>query len=96
MSIYITATVNSKPGREEQLKELLLELVHASRKETACLQYDLHQSIEKPELFIFQEEWESKEAITIHESQPHFVKFVKESRDLIAGDLGVYKTAKLA
>lgn len=96
MSIYITATVNSKPGQQEKLKGLLLELVNESRKEAACLQYDLHQSLDNPELFIFQEEWANKEGIDFHESQPHIAKFIKESASLIQGNLAVYKTAKLA
>ncbi|WP_448634089.1 putative quinol monooxygenase [Pedobacter panaciterrae] len=62
MSIYLTAISRAKPQHIEQFKALLLALVVESRKEEACIQYDLHQSSDDPALFIFHEEWASKEA----------------------------------
>lgn len=95
MSITITATVNSKPDQQQQLKALLLELVSETKKETACLQYDLHQAIDQPEFFILHEEWESQQGLEFHENQPHITKFREASAGLIAGKLAVYKTVKL-
>jgi quinol monooxygenase YgiN len=55
MPINLTVILKSKPEGVETLKSLLLELVQNSTKEAACLQYDLHQSIENPTNFIFHE-----------------------------------------
>lgn len=53
MSIYLTVTIKGKQEKAEELKELLLNMVANSRKEKACLQYDLHQQVED-NVFIFQ------------------------------------------
>jgi len=43
MSIYLTVIVKSKPEKKEELRTLLLNMVYQSRKEGACIQYDLHE-----------------------------------------------------
>ena len=47
MPINLTVILKSKPESCETLKSLLLDLVQNSTKEAACLQYDLHQSLEE-------------------------------------------------
>ena len=96
MSIYLTAIVKSKPGNSEALKELLLILVENSKKEEACLQYDLHQSQNEPDFFIFHEEWESQAGLDLHNTQPHIVHFVAASAHLIEGQISIYQTNKIA
>jgi len=41
MSIYLTALVKCKTGEANTIKPFLLNLVAASLKEEACLQYEL-------------------------------------------------------
>jgi quinol monooxygenase YgiN len=94
MSIYLTAIIKSKPGQAEPLKVLLLDLVAASKKEAACIQYDLHQS--EDDVFIFHEEWASKEGLELHNSQPHLVEFGERAKNIAAGRTIVYQTKKLA
>lgn len=96
MSIYLTAIVKSKPGQSEPLKALLLDLVAASRAESACIQYDLHQSEEDADLFLFQEEWASEEGLALHNSQPHLAAFGEQSKDLREGQIIIYRTQKVA
>ena len=40
-------------GQREHAREILEELVAPSRAEEGCINYDLHQSMEDPELFVF-------------------------------------------
>jgi quinol monooxygenase YgiN len=69
--IILTAMVKAKPGQEEALKEVLLALVEPTRKEPGCLCYNLHQSKSDPSMFMFYEQWASKEAIDGHGKTPH-------------------------
>ena len=96
MSIYLTAISRAKPQHVDQFKALLLTLVVESRKEEACIQYDLHQSTDNPALFIFHEEWASKEALELHNQTAHIAKFIKNSADIIDGNVAIHITEKLA
>lgn len=96
MSIYLTAFVKSKPGLSDALKAELLKLVAFSREESACLQYDLHQSEDNPNVFIFHEEWESQAGLDLHNESGHIASFVSVAPGLIEGNIEIYKTAKLA
>ena len=55
MNVNLTAIIKSHIGKEDALKQILLELVKGSRTEEACLQYDLHQAADEPNVFIFHE-----------------------------------------
>lgn len=55
MAINLTVILKSKVESIENFKSLLLDLVQNSKKEAACLQYDLHQSDKEPQVFIFHE-----------------------------------------
>lgn len=95
MSLYLTALIKSKPDTTAALKELLQELVAPSRKDAACLQYDLHQSTSDPQLFIFQEEWESREGLLLHNSQPYILKFREALEALVDVPVIIHYTQKL-
>ncbi|MFB6457825.1 putative quinol monooxygenase [Chitinophaga sp. Hz27] len=53
MKIYLTAIIKSKPEFREEVLAQLKVMVEATRKEEACLQYDLHQGIQDENLFTF-------------------------------------------
>lgn len=82
MSIYLTALVRSKAGKAEELKAVLQNMVIQSRKEAACLQYDLHQSTDDENQFIFWEEWENEAALQAHNQQPYISDFVAVAPNL--------------
>ncbi|GEP50164.1 lipoprotein [Flavobacterium noncentrifugens] len=96
MIVYLTAVVKSKPGKSELLKSLLFELVSHSIKENACLQYELHQSSDDENVFIFHEEWASTEGLALHNSQPHLKAFVEKSAGILDGGFNIYKTNKIS
>lgn len=96
MTIYLTAIVKSKEGNSEAMKTLLQELVVESRKENACLQYDLHQDKGNQNVFIFHEIWENQEGWDFHNSQTHIARFIAESAAIIDGTVTIYNTDKVS
>jgi quinol monooxygenase YgiN len=96
MSLFLTAVSKSKPGSSQELKALLLELVKNSRQEAACIQYDLHQSTDDENMFIFHEEWQSEEGFKLHNTQPHILKHKEASKDIIDGPTILHITKRLA
>lgn len=96
MPINLTVILKSKPESKEILKSLLLELVQNSTKETACLQYDLHQSEEESTTFIFHEVWENEVGLKLHNEQSYLISFFENVKPLLLEAPIVYRTEKLA
>lgn len=96
MNINLTAIIKSTEGNAEAMKVLLLQLLADSRKEAACIQYDLHQDQENKNIFIFHEIWESQAGLDLHNSQPHIARFVTDSASIIDGPAAIHKTEKVA
>jgi quinol monooxygenase YgiN len=70
-AVILTAMVKAKAGEEAAVKEALLSLVEPTRNEPGCLCYNLHQSRTDPTLFMFYEQWASKDAFDAHGKTPH-------------------------
>lgn len=79
MNIYLTAIIKSKPEYLTEVTNVLNNMVFETRKEKACLQYDLHQSLEDKNTFIFYEIWENKTALDEHNKQAYIKEFIKLS-----------------
>jgi len=93
--IPLTAIIKSKPDKIAEMKAVLEELVQRSRTEPACLQYDLHQAVAEPNVFIFHEIWRSAAELVEHNKTPHILKFIKESKPLLLETPGIYLTNKI-
>ncbi len=93
--INLTAIVKSKPEHIDTVKSLLMNMATHSKKETACLQYDLHQNSSEPNIFIFHEIWKDEKGLETHNSQPYIQEFVKASETLLADNVIIYKTQKI-
>jgi quinol monooxygenase YgiN len=58
-TLIIVARIEAKTDKIKQVKTALLKLIKPTRKEEGCLQYDLHQDNENPDVFLFYERWHS-------------------------------------
>lgn len=95
MTINVTVVLKSKEEFTEKVKGLLENLVENSRKEEGCLQYDLHQSIENPNVFIFHEVWKNKELFDLHNRQPYIKGFFEMAPSLLKEEAEIYFTNKV-
>ena len=95
MEINLTVILKSKSEYREELKSVLENLVENSRKEEACLQYDLHQNIEDPNIFIFHEVWKNKEGLDLHNKQSYLVKFSQTAESLLQEKIIIYLTSRI-
>jgi len=73
---------------------MLLTMVTESRKEPACLQYDLYQDDNDPNVFVFQEIWESREGLDAHNGQP-YIRAFGESLEKLETNPQIYLTQPL-
>ena len=82
--ITVQARFRARAGMEEALKELLLALIEPSRSDEGCLNYDLHQAIDDPAVFVFYENWQSREHLDRHSATPHLNLFRSKAKALLA------------
>jgi len=75
MKLYLTAIIKSKPEFSEEVKAVLQNMVVQTRKEIACIGYDLHQGIEDKNLFVVYEIWAHQKGLDLHNQQPYFKAF---------------------
>jgi quinol monooxygenase YgiN len=81
--VTVIAHIRCKPGCEREVKEALIGLCGPTRAEKGCINYDLHQSPEDPTLFLFHENWASKNDLDAHSQSPHLQAWRKRSVELL-------------
>jgi quinol monooxygenase YgiN len=72
--LTVVAEMIAKPGKEQELLAALMACVEPTRKESGCIQYDLHESTDRPGHFLFYENWVSPEALAEHLRTPHLTR----------------------
>jgi quinol monooxygenase YgiN len=84
--LTVLAHVHAQAEALEKVKQECLALVAPSRAEEGCINYDLHQSIDDPTLFVFYENWVSREALERHLLTPHSLAFDERTSGLLAAE----------
>ena len=82
--LTVIAQIKAKPGMEAQVRQELLSLVAPSRKDAGCLNYDLHQALDNPALFMFHENWTSKAHLDQHLQKPDLQAVLGRVGQLVA------------
>ncbi|MEM1249604.1 MAG: putative quinol monooxygenase [Acidobacteriota bacterium] len=82
--LTIVARIEAEPGKEDLVKSELLKLVEPTRAEDGCLQYDLHEDNETPGIFVFYENWESRELWQQHMNNTHLEEYMKATEGAVA------------
>jgi quinol monooxygenase YgiN len=76
MSLTILAQITAAAGKEPLVETELKKLIDVTRAEKGCINYDLHQDNENPGLFVFYENWESRELWQTHMNAPHLAAYM--------------------
>ena len=82
--LTILARIEAKADQVELVKSELQKLIAPTLKEAGCLQYDLHQDIENPAVFVFYENWESRELWQEHMNNVHLAEYRKATEGAVA------------
>jgi quinol monooxygenase YgiN len=69
----------------EELKNLLITMIDASKVEVGCELYNVYQIKEKPNTFVVVETWENQEALKGHQNSAHY-KYYKANFEPFAKD----------
>ena len=95
-SMTVVAQIKAKAGKESQVRQELLSLVAPSRKDAGCLNYDLHQGLDNPSLFLFHENWTSKADLDRHLQKPDLQAVLARVGQLVAEPPQITLWEKLA
>ncbi len=75
--LTIVARILAKEEKRELVKSELLKLIDITRAEKGCINYDLHQDNENPNLFLFHENWQSRALWQEHMNNDHLAAYMK-------------------
>ncbi|WP_298366766.1 putative quinol monooxygenase [uncultured Lutibacter sp.] len=81
--LTIVARIIAKEEKREFVKAELLKLIPITRAEKGCVNYDLHQDNENPNLFLFHENWVSKELWQEHMNNQHLADYIKATEGAV-------------
>ena len=80
----IIGTVVAKPEKRDELMRILAAQVAPTRAEPGCMNYDFHCDRADPTIFIFYENFVSKEALDEHLTKAHLKPLMDRLDDLLA------------
>lgn len=82
--IVLVARLKVKEDSVEEAKHLALGIVSDSRTEEGCINYDIHQAIDDPTVFVWHETWKDKAALDEHFEKSCFKDFFAKVGDISA------------
>ena len=74
--LTIIASLHAAPGKSDELRKELEEVVRNTVSQPGCVNYDLHEALEEPGTFFIYENWESLEQNQAHVAQPYLARFL--------------------
>ncbi len=93
--LTIVARIEADPGRVELVKTELSRLIEPTLNEAGCIQYDLHQDNDDPAVFLFYENWESRELWQAHMDSPHIAAYARATAGAVA-DFSLLEMTRLS
>jgi len=81
--LTVIAYMKDAPGKEEELRKELANLVGPTSQEKGFVNYDLHVAEDDPGKFFLYENWESAADLDTHLGAPHLVRFAAMLGDLL-------------
>ena len=93
--IVLVAHLKVKDDKIEETKKAALAIVADSRAEAGNINYDIHQAIDDPTVFIWHETWANKAAIDEHFETDFFKNFFAEVSDYAAQPSQITLTKKI-
>ena len=85
MAVRVLATLQTHPGRGDELLALWPDLSTKVKAEGPCLEYALWRDTAAPDAYVVWELWESAEGLKEHGRSPHMRAFGAAAAQLLTG-----------
>ena len=89
--LTIVAIATAVPGTAQSLRTAQEKLVAETVKESGCLRYELHQSVEDARVLIFVESWESEEQWRAHMQGEAIKRFHASGASNLIQDFSLFR-----
>jgi quinol monooxygenase YgiN len=93
--LALVVEFRAAPGRVDDLRAALLALTVATRAETGCLLYDLHEDLDDPDILVFYEVWATPAAHAAHDETAHVRAFVVRFPELLVASPRVNRLRRI-
>lgn len=82
--LTVVAKIYPKPGKEEDVSALLVNMAEAVRRsEPDCVIYRPHRLTTSPVVFLFYEQYRTREAFDFHRTAPHLATYREQLKPLL-------------
>ena len=92
--LSLVVVIKTKEEKREFVKNEVSKIVPIVLEEEGCINYDFHQDINDENIFIFYENWATREAWQNHVNSEHMKNYSKLTSDFIE-EKKLYKLTKL-
>jgi quinol monooxygenase YgiN len=82
--LTIVAKIEANSDKIDRVKSELIKLIEPTRAEEGCINYDLHQDNDNPEVFVFYENWQSRELWQTHMNNDHLKAYMEATEGSVA------------
>ena len=82
MRVFMFARFEAAPGKTEELRDRLLEMVYLTHQETGFDHYELQVDMYDENKFYISEIWHDQAAIDFHMKLPHVQAILRDSKEL--------------
>lgn len=87
--VTVFASFTPKPGREQEVENMLRGMTAPSRGEPGCQRYDLYRSASGPVLLTLFEIYTNDAAFDFHRETPHYKDYRSAIADLLSDPIQV-------
>ena len=84
--VRIVASNYIKSEHINSVEPLFREILTATQKEKGCIEYRLFVKKDEPGLYVFIEEWESREDLGNHMASEHFKRIIPQINEFKSKD----------
>ncbi len=81
--LTIVARILAKAEYRDLVQSELLKLIDVTRAEKGCINYDLHQDNDNPNMFLYYENWETKALWQAHMGNKHLSDYMKATEGAV-------------
>ena len=87
--VSVFASFHSHPGREADVRDLLMWMVERTRAEPGCERYDLYEERDAGGTLHLFERYRDQEALEAHRATEHYVEYRRKVADMLRNPIGV-------
>ncbi|MEM6581956.1 MAG: antibiotic biosynthesis monooxygenase [Pseudomonadota bacterium] len=92
-TLFVFARISPKEQHFREAKQAIIDILHQTREEPGCRQFELHENALEKSLFLY-EEWEGEAALQEHYEKPYTAAVFEHYQDWLSSPVEVFKMQK--